>query len=352
MELVQSSDWAFRSSNAPKNYGTGLNWSVCSILFTLCGPPASERSWSFSFCVLQVASEKAEVSAALIEYEKDINLLESLYNNNKALFDQHELDIDLRELAEYASRLPFAAGSDQTMGGCRVLRDLDEWLNSINPNLGKKQRPGLKELWKSGDLREKLAVANAKICSIRTRWQVRGAAQVLEADFVDHHHNQMRLLVSTLLLMNVVLGRLDSVHTDTTAQFQQVPAMLQQIIAMLQQGPMRQRSRSLSVHSQVEPLGFNSQTTRVGHHPRLWVHTKAYHSQVVANPTTSIVRPPASRLPNDRQLSVMLTQYGSDSASAGGEQLAGTSLTSSGEPSGSDPHARSDIYWSGRYVCC
>ena len=52
--------------------------------------------------------EKKELSAALIEYEKDINLLESLYNNNKALFDQHELDTDLRELAEYACRLPFA----------------------------------------------------------------------------------------------------------------------------------------------------------------------------------------------------------------------------------------------------
>ena len=50
----------------------------------------------------QVASEKAELMTALTEYEKDINLLESLYNNNKAIFDQHELDIDLRELAEYA----------------------------------------------------------------------------------------------------------------------------------------------------------------------------------------------------------------------------------------------------------
>jgi hypothetical protein len=50
----------------------------------------------------QVASEKAELLAALIEYEKDINLLESLYNNNKALFDQNELGTDLKELAEYA----------------------------------------------------------------------------------------------------------------------------------------------------------------------------------------------------------------------------------------------------------
>ena len=37
----------------------------------------------------QVASEKAELSAVLVGYEKDINLLESLYNDNKALLDQH-----------------------------------------------------------------------------------------------------------------------------------------------------------------------------------------------------------------------------------------------------------------------
>ena len=246
-------------------------------LVRLFYPPNSLRTFSFRVPMTipypcpQVASEKAELVAALTEYEKDINLLESLYNNNKALFDQHELDTDLRELAEYASRLPFAAGSDQTMGGRRVLGDLDEWLNSFNPNLGKKQRPGLKELWKSGDLREKLAAVNAKISSIRARWQVRGAAQVSEADCADNHHGQMRLQVSTLVLTNVVLGRLDSVHTETTAQFQQfqqVPAMFQQILAMLQQGPVRQRSRSLSVHSQVEPPGFNSQTTRVGLYPR------------------------------------------------------------------------------------
>ena len=64
---------------------------------------------------MQVASEKAELVAALIEYERDINLLESLYNNNKALFDQHELDIDLRELAEYAwSCFPLLVGSDDS----------------------------------------------------------------------------------------------------------------------------------------------------------------------------------------------------------------------------------------------
>src|SRR5258706_9224227 len=85
----------------------------------------------------------------------------------------------------------------------------------------------------------------------------------------------MRLQVSALVSTNVVLGPMD-------------PAF-QQVLTMLQQGAVRQRSRSLSMHSQVEPVGFNSQTTRVGHHPRVWVHTNGYHSQVVANTATSIV---------------------------------------------------------------
>ena len=61
----------------------------------------------------QVASEKEELLAALTEYEKDINLLESIYNDNKELLDQHKLDTDLKELGEYAwSCFLFADGSD------------------------------------------------------------------------------------------------------------------------------------------------------------------------------------------------------------------------------------------------
>ena len=44
--------------------------------------------------------------AALIAYEKDINFLESLYNNNKELLDQQNLDTDLKELAECVVLLP------------------------------------------------------------------------------------------------------------------------------------------------------------------------------------------------------------------------------------------------------
>ena len=65
-----------------------------------------------------------------------------------------------------------------------------------------------------------------------------GCAQVSEADCVDHHHGQMRLQVCTLV-------RVDSAQTETTALFQQV-------LTMLQQGPVQQRSRSLSIHSQVD----------------------------------------------------------------------------------------------------
>ena len=61
----------------------------------------------------QVASEKAELLAALTEYEKDIHLLESFYNEHKELLDQQDLDVDLKELAEYAwPCVPFATGSD------------------------------------------------------------------------------------------------------------------------------------------------------------------------------------------------------------------------------------------------
>ena len=143
------------------------------------------------------------------------------------------------------------------MGGHRIIRGLNEWLNSINPDLGKKKLPGFKELWKSGDLREKLTAANAKISSIRARWQVRGAGQVSEVDCADHHHGQTRLQVCTFISTNMVL----SAQTEMTAMFQQM-------LTMLQQGQVRQRSRSLSMHSQVEPADFNSQTTRVGEHSR------------------------------------------------------------------------------------
>ena len=58
---------------------------------------------------------------------------------------------------------------------------------------------------------------------------------------------------------------------------------------MLQHAPVRQRARTLSMHSQVEPAGFTSETTRVRYHTRLYIHTDGHQSQVVANATTSIV---------------------------------------------------------------
>ena len=105
-----------------------------------------------------------------------------------------------------------------------------------------------------------------------------GAAQFSEAECADHHHGQTRLHLHTFVSTNVILAA----QTEMAARFEQM-------FTMLQQGQVRQRSRSLSIHSQVEPTGFNSQTTRVRYYPRLWVTTNGYHLQVVANPTASIV---------------------------------------------------------------
>src|SRR5258708_7049021 len=78
---------------------------------------------SILYPCLQAVSEKAELSAALTEYEKDINLLESLYNNNKELLDQQNLYNDLKEVAEYAGPcFLFPAGSDDGQNHTRPRR--------------------------------------------------------------------------------------------------------------------------------------------------------------------------------------------------------------------------------------
>ena len=88
---------------------------------------------------------------------------------------------------------------------------------------------------------------------------------------------------------------------------------------MLQQGVVRQRSRTLSMHSQIEPADFNSQTTKVSHQPRLWIHTNGDHSQVVVDTTTSIVTfsilSPDASLSYDR-IKLPLEQYRTLLASA------------------------------------
>jgi len=106
---VRSSEWSSLSFNAQKPCGTGSNSFV--ILSTLCG--TLRTLIIILHPCSQAASEKTELLAGLTEYEKDINLLESLYNNNKGLLDQQNLDTDLKELAEYVySYFPFAAASD------------------------------------------------------------------------------------------------------------------------------------------------------------------------------------------------------------------------------------------------
>ena len=116
---MQSLDSPFRSSKAQKPCAIGSNSSA--ILFILC--VTFRKLIIILYPCSQVTSEKAELLAALIEYEKDINLLESLYNNNKELLDQQNLDTDLKELAEYAwSCFPFLLGLTMTQNHSRPRR--------------------------------------------------------------------------------------------------------------------------------------------------------------------------------------------------------------------------------------
>ena len=92
-----------------------------------------------------------------------------------------------------------------------------------------------------------------------------------EVDCADHYYGQTRLQVCTLTSTNVIIGRMDSAQARMESAQTETTALLQQVLTMIQQGSVRQRSRSLSIHSQVEPAGFNSETTRVRHHPRFGV---------------------------------------------------------------------------------
>lgn len=135
----------------------------------------------------------------------------------------------------------------------RAIRDLKECLSSVcSASSSSKKLPSLKEMWKCGDLRKKMVAATSVVASIRNRWQVRGSP-ALRMDCADHNHDQMRLKVCTLA----------SVATLFDGQVEMMDR-LNKIASMVQQGAVRHCSDTLEIHSQVEPPGFNSQTTRVG----------------------------------------------------------------------------------------
>jgi hypothetical protein len=94
LRLVRSSEWPFEFLLGQRRCGTESSW--CAFFLTHCMRLAGliPHRWS------QVASEKAEVAAALVEYERDISLLESIYNEHKALLDHRRLDTDLKELEQ------------------------------------------------------------------------------------------------------------------------------------------------------------------------------------------------------------------------------------------------------------
>jgi len=95
----------------------------------------------------------------------------------------------------------------------------------------------------------------------------------------------------------------------------EIKALLQQVMEtmiMRQQGRVRERACSPSVHPQVEPGGFKSQTTSVGPHTQSQINTHSNPPQVDANTTTSAVTlsilSPSTALAYD-QIKLRLEEY-------------------------------------------
>ena len=87
------------------------------------------------------------------------NLLGPFYNDNKPLGDQHNFNMGLKELAGYVRSCVLLA---EGLKIYRIIHDLDNWLNWLNQNLGKKKLPSFMRRWKSGDLWEKLVTQSGR----------------------------------------------------------------------------------------------------------------------------------------------------------------------------------------------
>ena len=73
--------------------------------------------------------------------------------------------------------------------------------------------------------------------------------QGTKAQMLDQFENQNRMQTSTALTL------VETIRAEAT-----------EVIKVIQQTTVQRRARSLSMHSQVEPDGFTSQTTRVCRH--------------------------------------------------------------------------------------
>jgi len=92
-ELVQSPDSPFQSFNVRKPCGTGSRSSVIFLIRCI----KRDVSANLPSNMTPGRIRERGTLGSTRQIRKGYNLLESLYNGNKALLDQHNLDIDVPE---------------------------------------------------------------------------------------------------------------------------------------------------------------------------------------------------------------------------------------------------------------
>ena len=146
--------------------------------------------------------------------------------------------------------------------------EYSKWLFKANDGKPHRTVPTLKAVWRAGDLKPKLEAWNRDISRIHRHWQV-GNGLLPKDDRSPPKQDQVNLRTFALLqgTRSQVLDRLDNlarVQTNTTSAIDEtIRAEATEVIKVIQHTAVQTRTRSLSVHSQIEPDGFASQTTRV-----------------------------------------------------------------------------------------
>jgi len=147
------------------------------------------------------------------------------------------------------------------------MKELNNFLLSRRENTSDGKLPNVKEIWRAGDLKPKLEAWNRRINRVRTTWQVRHTRKLGETLMSAQDRISIRTLALVQESRTEILDRVDSQSranaNASVVVVETIRSEATEVIKMIQQSTVRQRVRTLSMHSQVEPAGSNGQTTRV-----------------------------------------------------------------------------------------
>jgi hypothetical protein len=119
----------------------------------------------------QAVSENDEIADLLKENKAEVELLIETYNGYKELLDQHKLTDDLEQLLEYVQCYRLQVNIDLSLL-CRNVIKLQNFLIESKGEKPGRKLPGLKAVWKAGDLKPRLEALNRGIVRTRTHWKV------------------------------------------------------------------------------------------------------------------------------------------------------------------------------------